>query len=173
MSLEIVPMALKEANAFIERNHRHHGPLKFQKFSVGVADNGKTVGVAIVGRPVSTHLDDGWTLEVSRLCTDGSRNACSMLYAARWRTARAMGYRKLITYILDTEPGTSLKAAGWVKEADTRAGSWDHPSRRRTTAAPVCPKQKWAVTAGRRGKRRSAAGEVERISKEEAGLWKK
>lgn len=78
------------------------------------------MGVAIVGRPVSRYLDDGWTLEVNRLCTDGTRNACSFLYAAAWRATRNMGYKKLITYILDTEKGTSLKAAGWkcVGEAD-------------------------------------------------------
>ena len=111
--LEITPMALKEANAYVEQNHRHHGPVVGHKFSIGLSDGEKIVGVAIVGRPVSRYLDDGRTLEVNRCCTDGTRNACSILYAAAWRAARAMGYQKLITYILDTEPGTSLKAAGW------------------------------------------------------------
>lgn len=85
------------------------------KFSIAVADveTSKIVGVAIVGRPVSRFLDDGWTLEVNRLCTDGTHNACSMLYAAAWRAARAMGYKRVITYILETENGTSLRAAGW------------------------------------------------------------
>lgn len=92
--LEIVPMTLREANAFVKQNHRHHGPVAGHKFSIGLSDGSKIVGVAIVGRPVSRHLDDGWTLEVNRLCTDGSRNACSMLYAAAWRAARAMGYKK-------------------------------------------------------------------------------
>lgn len=90
--LEIVPMTLREANAFVEQNHRHHGATVGHKFSIGLSDGEKIVGVAIVGRPVSRHLDDGWTLEVNRLCTDGTRNACSMLYAAAWRAARAMGY---------------------------------------------------------------------------------
>ena len=80
--LEVVPMTLKEANAFVEQNHRHHGPVVGHKFSIGLSDGEKIVGVAIVGRPVSRHLDDGWTLEVNRLCTDGTKNACSMLYAA-------------------------------------------------------------------------------------------
>ena len=71
------------------------------------------MGVVIVGRPVSRYLDDGWTLEVNRLCTNGSRNACSMLYGAAWRAARAMGYKRLITYILESESGASLRAAGW------------------------------------------------------------
>lgn len=121
--LELVPISLKEANAFVEQHHRHHKPVTGHKFSVAAAIedgedyNGakkyKIVGIVIVGRPVSRYLDDGWTLEVNRLCTDGTHNACSFLYAAAWRAVRNMGYKKLITYILDTETGTSLKAAGW------------------------------------------------------------
>ena len=111
--LEIVPMTLKEANAFVEQNHRHHGKVVGHKFSIGLSDGEKIVGVAIVGRPVARHLDDGWTLEVNRLCTDGTRNACSMLYAASWRAARAMGYKRIVTYILDSENGASLRASGW------------------------------------------------------------
>ena len=113
MVLEIVPMTLREANAFVEQKHRHHGKVVGHKFSIGASNGKEIVGVAIVGRPVGRYLDDGCTLEVNRVCTDGSRNACSMLYAAAWRATRAMGYKRLITYILDTEPGTSLKAAGW------------------------------------------------------------
>lgn len=97
--LEVVPMTLKEANAFVEQYHRHHGPVVGHKFSIGCSDGEKIVGVVIVGRPVSRHLDDGWTLEVNRLCSDGTRNVCSMLYAAAWRAARAMGYKRLVTYI--------------------------------------------------------------------------
>lgn len=111
--LEVVPITLREANAFVEQNHRHHGPTVGHKFSIGLSDGEKIVGVAIVGRPVARHLDDGWTLEVNRLCTDGTRNACSMLYAAEWRAARAMGYKRLVTYILESENGASLRAAGW------------------------------------------------------------
>lgn len=111
--LEIVPMTLREANAYVEQNHRHHGPVAGHKYSIGLSNGEKIVGVAIVGRPVSRHLDDGWTLEVNRLCTDGTKNACSMLYAAAWRAARAMGYKRLVTYILESENGASLRAAGW------------------------------------------------------------
>lgn len=125
--LDIVPVTLAEANAFVEQNHRHHGKTVGHKFSVAVADTetGEIVGVAIVGRPVSRHLDNGWTLEVNRLCTDGTKNACSMLYAAAWRAARAMGYKKLITYILDSESGTSLKAAGWKCIGQAGGGAVD------------------------------------------------
>lgn len=84
MALELCPMTLKEANAYVEQHHRHHKPVTGHKFSIGCSDGEKIVGVAIVGRPVSRHLDDGWTLEVNRLCTDGTHNACSMLYAAAW-----------------------------------------------------------------------------------------
>lgn len=111
--LTLVPTTLKEANAFVMEHHRHHKPTVGHKFSIGCDCDGKLVGVAIVGRPVSRYLDDGFTLEVNRLCTDGTKNACSMLYTASARAAKAMGYRKIITYTLDTENGVSLRAAGW------------------------------------------------------------
>ena len=111
--LDIVPVSLKEANAFVERYHRHHKPVVGHKFSIGATDGETIVGVAIVGRPVSRYLDDGMTLEVTRCCTDGTRNACSILYSAAWRAARAMGYKKIITYILESESGVSLKASGY------------------------------------------------------------
>ena len=112
--LTLVPISLADANAFVARHHRHHKPVTGHKFSIGCTENGELVGVAIVGRPVSRYLDNGLTLEVNRLCTTGGKNACSFLYAAAARAAKAMGYRKIITYTLDTEPGTSLRAAGWV-----------------------------------------------------------
>lgn len=118
--LELCPMTLKEANAYVEQHHRHHGPVVGHKFSIGLSDGEKIVGVAIVGRPVARHLDDGWTLEVNRLCTDGTRNACSMLYSAVWRAARAMGYKRLVTYILDTENGG--QPAGY--RVEVRRSSW-------------------------------------------------
>ncbi len=113
MALDIVPVSLAEANAFVERYHRHHKAVVGHKFSIGATDGEKIVGVAIVGRPVSRYLDDGLTLEVNRCCTDGTKNACSILYGACWRAARAMGYKKIITYILQSENGASLKASGY------------------------------------------------------------
>lgn len=113
MPLDIVPITLAEANTFVERYHRHHKPVVGHKFSIGATDGENIVGVAIVGRPVSRYLDDGLTLEVTRCCTDGTKNACSILYGATWRAARAMGYKKVVTYILESENGASLKASGY------------------------------------------------------------
>ncbi len=112
--LKIIPISLADANSFVAEHHRHHKPVTGHKFSIGCESDGALVGVAIVGRPVSRYLDDGLTLEVNRLCTTGVKNACSFLYAAAARAAKAMGYRKIITYTLDSEPGTSLRAAGWT-----------------------------------------------------------
>ncbi len=112
--MQIVPIHHSEANALVAKHHRHHKPTPGHKFSVAVADElGQVRGVAIVGRPVARNLDDGWVLEVNRCCTDGTRNACSMLYQAAWRVAKAMGYRKLITYTIPKEGGASLRGAGW------------------------------------------------------------
>jgi hypothetical protein len=147
MSLEIVPVTFAEANAFVRRHHRHHGPVVGCKFCVAAAGDGAVVGVAIVGRPVARMLDDGWTLEVNRVTTDGTPNAPSMLYAACWRAARALGYRKLITYTLDSEPGTSLTAAGWKTVGAVTARSWSCPSRPRIDKTPLQAKIRWEVTA--------------------------
>ncbi len=111
--LTLIPLPLKEANAFVAANHRHHKPVAGHKFSLGCVKDGQLVGVAIVGRPVSRYLDDGMTLEVNRLCSTGEKNVCSFLYGAAARAARTLGYRKIITYTLDSEPGTTLRAAGW------------------------------------------------------------
>ena len=113
----IVPIGLKEANKFIIKLHRHHKRVQGQKFSIGLEANGALVGVAVCGRPVSRHLDTGLILEVTRLCTDGTKNACSKLYSACARIAKELGYDKIITYILESETGHSLKATGWECEA--------------------------------------------------------
>jgi hypothetical protein len=108
-------VTLAQANEFVAAHHRHHNPLRIHKFSIGCEceESGKLCGVAIVARPVSRYLDDGKTLEVARLCTDGTYNACSKLYSAAWRAAKALGYEKMVTYILATENGASLRASGW------------------------------------------------------------
>ena len=132
MSLRLVPVSYQTAAGFNRMWHRtHRKPPPGHKFSAGAAnDLDVLVGVAITGRPVSRHLDDGMTLEVNRCATDGTKNACSMLYGAAARTA--LGYRRIITYTQDGEPGASLRAAGYrmVAELPPRPG-WDMPGRRR------------------------------------------
>ncbi len=148
MALSIIPCRLDAANAFIRRHHRHHGPLRFHKFSVAVADGeGKVRGVAVVGRPVARGLDDGLTLEVSRVATDGVRNGCSMLYGACRRAAFALGYRRLVTYVLDTEPGTSLRAAGWRCAGKVRGKPWNTPRRPRVDRHPIRDRYRWEAGA--------------------------
>lgn len=132
--MELRTITLKEANKYVALNHRHHLPVRGHKFSLAVYDADEIHGVAIIGRPVSRILDDGATLEVLRLCTDGYRNACSFLYSASARAAKALGYNKIITYILQSESGISLKASGWNLVCDNiRGRSWSTPSRRRQT----------------------------------------
>lgn len=134
--LRIVPLDLATANRAVAQWHRHHKPAHMHKWSLGVEDeSGELVGVAIANRPSATSLDDGLTIEVSRLATDSTPNACSCLYGAMKRAAVAMGYERVITYILTTEPGTSLKASGWTKavRTDLRHRGWNHPSRLRVT----------------------------------------
>ena len=142
MSLDICPVSLAEANEFVTEHHRHHKPVVGHKFSIACTDNSageeKIVGVAIVGRPVSRYMDDGMTLEVTRLCTDGTRNACSMLYSAAWRAARAMGYKKVITYILDSEDGASVKAAGYKCIGKCGGLRW---TGKRKPEVDLCPAQ--------------------------------
>lgn len=136
--LSLVPVSLKDANAFVAEHHRHHKPTRGHKFSIGCAVEGRLVGVAIVGRPVSRYLDNGLTLEVNRLCTTGEQNACSILYAAAARAAKAMGYHKIITYTLDSEPGTSLRAAGWMCAGPAGGERW---TGQRRPAADLYPAQ--------------------------------
>ena len=113
--LELIPMTLAQANDFVAQHHRHHGRVQGHKFSIGCMSGDQLAGVVIAGRPVGRYLDDGFTLEVTRLCTLGGRNVCSFLYAAAARAAKAMGYRTIITYTLDTETGpVSVRRAGTV-----------------------------------------------------------
>lgn len=137
MSLTVVPIFQKEAFAFVSKYHRHHKKPVGSVFQIACSDGEKIVGVVIVGRPNGRRQQDGFTLEVTRLCTDGTKNACSMLYAAAWRVCRNLGYRKLITYILNTEPGTTLKAAGWKLIGERGGGSWSVPSRPREDNHPL------------------------------------
>lgn len=125
--LEIRPISIAAANSYVEQFHRHHGKKVGCRFAIAVYDGDELHGVAICSNPVARGSDDGTTLEVSRLCTDGYRNACSILYGASARIAKDMGFKKIQTYILESETGASLKASGWVLEAD-RVGEVDWAS---------------------------------------------
>ena len=138
-------MTLKAANQYVAEKHRHHKPNIGHKFSIGLMKQDNLIGVAICGRPVSRGSDDGFTLEVSRLCTEGAENACSKLYGACARIAKEMGYKKIQTYILKSELGISLKASGWIMEAITAGGQWNYTNGKpRRTDQPTEPKQRWA-----------------------------
>jgi hypothetical protein len=137
MRLHLTKIELKEANDFVAALHRHHKPVVGHKFSLGAVAADKLIGVAIVGRPVARMRDDGDTLEVTRLCTDGTPNACSFLYGACAKAAFALGYHRIGTYILASEPGTSLMAAGWRLLGERGGGSWSRSERLRTDKAPI------------------------------------
>ena len=143
--LQIIPIDLSDANYFVKQHHRHHIPVVGHKFSIGLSDGVEIRGVAIIGRPVARGLDDGWTLEVTRCCTDGVKNGCSKLYSAAWRACREMGYKKLVTYTLSDESGKSLSAAGWKIVASTKGGSWSCKTRPRIDKHPLQSKLRWEV----------------------------
>lgn len=143
MPLKLVPITLKEANELVGQEHRHHKPTVGHKFSIGVVKDGKLVGAVIVGRPVARMTDFHTIAEVTRLVTDGTRNACSILYAAAARAAQAMGYERIQTFVLDSEPATSLRAASWTFDGLTEGGQWKHTAGPRRQDQPICPKQRW------------------------------
>lgn len=130
-----VPMNRDDADAFVDLHHRHHGRTQGYKFAMGCVDEeGVLQGVAVVGRPVARALDDGWTLEVLRLCSLGGDNVCSFLYGRAWKAARALGYRRLVTYTQPSEGGASLRAAGWTVVAQAGGGpDWHCESRPRVS----------------------------------------
>jgi hypothetical protein len=143
MTLSIRPCTLKQANDFVREMHRHHKPTVGHKFSIALYDDERMVGVVIVGRPVARRFDDGLTAEVNRCCTDGTANACSMLYGAARRAAAAMGYKRLITYTLPDEGGASLRGAGWRHVGLAGGGNWNVPSRPRQDTIETLSVKKW------------------------------
>lgn len=142
----LVPLTLREANAYVSLNHRHHKPVVGHKFSIGCSYRGELIGCAIVGRPVSRHLDDGWTLEVNRLCTTGARNVCSFLYGAAARITREMGYKRIVTYILESEDGASVKAAGWQYKGVAGKPEWTGSRRPKENIYPAEMKKRYEKT---------------------------
>jgi hypothetical protein len=153
---ELQPITQQEAFAFIREHHRHHDPPTGSVFQVAVNDGERVVGVATIGRPVARMIQDGYTAEVTRLCVieglpkvidsegkEHSAPASSLLYSAAWRAARALGYRRLLTYTLASEDGTSVKAAGWVEIGKAGGGKWTRPSRPRVDTHPTEMKTLW------------------------------
>ena len=142
--LFLTPVTLREANAYVAEHHRHHQPVQGCIACVAVADADDAVhGVAIIGRPVARMSDDGWTAEVLRCCTDGARNAPSMLYRAAWRAVKSLGYKKLITYTLPEEGGASLRGAGFRCLGEAGGGSWSRKTRPRVDTHPMQTKLRW------------------------------
>ena len=146
LKLALIAVPFDEACAYIERVHRHHLPPHAHKFSLGAMLGEELVGVVMVGRPVARHRDDGLTLEVIRLASDGTRNVCSFLYGAAARASFALGYRRLGTYIMASEPGTSLRAAGWRFVAETKGRTWDRPKRARGSPSTLENKSLFEVS---------------------------
>ena len=153
MMLELQPIDYQEACLFIQKHHRHHLPPQGWKFGIGVNDGNDIVGVITIGRPVARHIDNGSTLEVTRCCTDGTRNACSILYASAWRATRALGYKRLITYILKSERGTSLIAAGWKIIGECGGGAWNRKGRPRIDKHPTQTKIMYEQVTGPQSRR--------------------
>lgn len=151
---EIVPLTLAEARRYVAEHHRHNEPPQGHRFSIGLRRDGELVGVVIAGHPQARKADDGLTIELLRLTTEGDRNACSRLYGAACRAAAAMGYRKVITYTLAEEPGTSLRASGFTEDAHLEAhDGWKHTDGPRSAELPrlwgppkmpTGPKIRWA-----------------------------
>jgi hypothetical protein len=141
--LELQPISYAEACEFVAQFHRHHVPPQGWKFGIAVNDGEKVVGVVTVGRPVARFLDDTWTLEVTRCCTDGTQNTASMLYGAAWRAAKALGYKRMITYTLAEETGTTMRAAGWKELYTSKGGTWNNNTRKRVDKHSIGQKTLW------------------------------
>lgn len=145
--LQLVPVTLREANAYIAAHHRHHPPARGCIAVVGVERDGVVVGVGVMGRPSARMLQDGYCAEVTRCCTDGSANVCSMIYGALWRAARALGYRRLVTYTLPEEGGASLRASGFRVVGEVRKQSWHRANRPRVNVIEPQTKLRWEIAA--------------------------
>ena len=144
--MKAVPLTLREANKFVAKYHRHNKPVQGYKFAIGAVKDGRLVGVAIVGRPVARLLDDGKTAEILRVCTDGTKNANSFLYARCKRICQLMGYERIITYTLESESGASLRAIGAKIDGKVKPSSWNRPNRKRKSQSVYAkPKIRWIL----------------------------
>lgn len=143
--MRVIPITLRQANEYVKQNHRHHSACAGCKFAIGLEADGALHGVAICGRPVSRALDNGMTLEINRVCTDGIRNGCSMLYGACVRIARAMGYEEIITYTLESENGASLKASNFQFDGIHGGVVWTGKRSGRDNGVPKEMKKRWKL----------------------------
>lgn len=145
--IKAIPVSIRYANSFVKKHHRHNDPVVFAKFAIGAVKDEKIVGVVIVGKPVARLLDDGYTGEVLRLCTilDAPKNVCSFLYARAWRAWRAMGGTRMVTYTLQSESGTSLKAAGWQLVASINGKEWHGTRLRKSKKIYNDKKYRWEI----------------------------
>lgn len=159
--LTLRPCTLKQANEFVEQLHRHHKKAQGHRFSIAVFSGPNLCGVAIVGRPVSASVDAYTVAEVTRLCTDGTRNACSILYAAVARACTAMGYDSVQTYILPSEGGASLRAAGWSLLGMSSGHSWTTTKRQRNSDADGVVKERWGRVLNSKNRPDAARGPKE------------
>jgi hypothetical protein len=141
--MKVVPLTLDAANELVRGWHRHHKPVQGHRFSIGAMQDGQLVGACIVGRPQARMVDQYSECSVTRLVTFGGKNVCSFLYGAAVRIAKEMGFDQIRTEILASEPGTSLKAAGWKFSHMTSGGKWSRPSRERKRTEQEGPKQVW------------------------------
>lgn len=141
MTMKIVPLELRELNELVSRLHRHHKPVQGHRFSIGLEHNGEIIAGCSVGRPVARKTCQRSVLEVTRLVTNGTKNACSALYAAAARVGRELGYKSIQTFILESEPGTSLVASGWELDGTSAGGDWTSASKpNRRQDQPQCKK---------------------------------
>lgn len=142
--MHIIPITYKQASEYVNKNHRHHNASQGCKFCIGVKEGDELVGVAMCGRPVSRIYDDGLTLEINRVCTNGYKNACSTLYGACVRIAKQMGYKKVITYTLESEDGASVKASNFKCEGVAGGTHWSG-ARNRGQDIPNQMKKRWVM----------------------------
>lgn len=144
MGLTVIPITFRQMKEFVSTHHRHHVPPQGHKFSVGVVDHdGKLVGVGSGGRPVSRHMDDGLTLEITRVASDGTPNVCSKIYGSLRKCGVHMGYRRFITYTLEEESGVSLRGSGWIEDGTVKGETWNKPNRKRVDKHPTSDKTRW------------------------------
>jgi hypothetical protein len=143
--MKLIPIKQRDARAFVDAHHRHNKAPRGSVFQIGLEKDNELIGCIMVGRPVSRNLDNGITLEVNRTCIDGyHKNACSMLLGAAVRAAKALGWKKIITYTLPSESGSSLKGAGWTLEGPSTTGNWNSRKDRQVQMFKGICKKRWS-----------------------------